>query len=118
MYKLLSLIFAVSLLFSTVAMPFRTYSGSLYEDAKGFVTQNQHYIHGLTVAVTLYSFAFIKAMIKHKQINLDPSATLVVAFIGSYCLSKIAKDYPGFTTIGCVAAALLHHFDVINPRIS
>lgn len=89
----------------------------LYEDVKDFVTKNASYNHGLTISVAIYSFVFLNTLIASKRFNVDPSAALVISFLGSYIASKLAKDYPGTTTLSCLGLGTLIYFDIINPKL-
>lgn len=72
---------------------------SIYEDVKYFVQNNHHYRHGLTVASGIYSFLLFNTYLQKNRGNFDSNAQLGLTFGGSYIVSKIVQENPGFTTM-------------------
>lgn len=107
---------SLAVFFVAVLTPTQSKTG-IYEDVQHFITQNEYYNHGLTIATALYSYHFLNSFIKTKRFRVDNSAALVLSFIGAYCLSKLAKKYPGYTTIGGLTVAGLTYCGIINPHI-
>lgn len=107
-----------SIVVFTVALltPVESKAG-IYEDVKHFVTHNPHYNHGLTLGVGIYSYVLFLHLIKSKGFKLDNSAALVLSFIGAYFTSKLAKEHPGYTTVGGLVYAILSYCGIINPRL-
>jgi hypothetical protein len=117
MYNKLYFCFVMFFFLGAALTPKQSNAGGIIDDIKHFVTQNPHYNHGLTIGVGIWSYLFLNHLIKSKRFNLDSSAAMVLAFIGAYFTSKLAKDYPGYTTVGALVTAVLSYSGIINPRL-
>jgi hypothetical protein len=108
-YSMMKFVF-LSVFFAT----FNSHAG-IYEDIKRFVTTDQTYIHSVGIAVGIYSFLCLNHILRSSRFDFDATASIVASFLGACVLSKIAKDYPGYTTVGGVTYGTLRFFDIIKP---
>ncbi len=88
---------------SMLAVSIPCKADSPWHDIKTFVQTNPYYRHGLTVATGIYSFFILNQLLEKNKSNLDSKAQLGLSFGGSFVISKVAQENPGYTTLLAVA---------------